>query len=170
MSEIPLQIPLRLRYSALIREWRAHTGLSLAGFASQVGLRRQYLWTLEHGASFTLSTLESILGNIRGAAYEPPLVAQVGARLLQARVERGWSQELLSERSGTSIQHLSKIERGIGNSSLDVIDALTTHLGIAGEYAIEGLEGPQLEERLAAVRRSCIAFKIAADSATDSDV
>lgn len=100
--------------------------------------------------------------------YETPLVAQVGTRLLQGRINRGWSQELLSERGGTSVQHLSKVERGIVNASLDVIEALTTPMGIAGEYAIEGLEGRQLEERLLAVGRSYRAFEQATVDATNS--
>lgn len=169
MSErTPLQIPLRLRYATVIREWRAHTGLSQAEFARQVGLRRQYLWFLEKGSSYTLDTLEPMLVQIRGAPYEGPLRIQVGNRIRQVRKSKGWSQELLSARCGVSILHLSRMERGTTNVTLDLLDVLVKALGTTGEFAIEGLEGQDLEDRLLAVSESFHRFQIESESGESS--
>ena len=163
-----LQIPLRLRYAIVIREWRAHKGLSLAEFARQVGLHRQYLWTLEKGASYTLDTLESMLVQIRGAPYESPLRSQVGERIRQVRKGKGWSQESISERCGVSILHLSRMERGTTNATLDLLDVLVKALGTTGEFAIEGLEGDDLEVRLLAISKSFHRFQIECESGESS--
>lgn len=154
-----LSISLRLRYATVMLEWRARTGLSLAKFAKLVGMRRQYLWTLENGASYTLGTLEPILSQIRGQAYEPELRVQVGKRVKEVRKSKGLSQETLAEHCGVSSLYISRIERGTANATLDLLDVLVTALGVAGEFVIEGLEGADLESRHRAVEESYVKFQ-----------
>lgn len=160
MSErTSLSIPLRLRYATVILEWRAHMRLTQAAFAKQTGIRRQYLWTLENGASYTLSTLEPILTQIRGQGYEPALSVQVGRRVREVRKSKGLSQETLAEHCGVSSLYISKIERGTANATLDLLDVLVTALGVSGEFVIEGLEGASLDDRLRAVEESHVKFQ-----------
>ena len=149
-----LQMPLRLRYATVVREWRARMGLTQSTFARQVGVRRQYLWTLENGASYTLGTLEAILTQIRGQGFEPALNVLVGQRVREVRKSKGLSQETLAERCGVSSLYISKIERGTANATLDLLDVLVTELGVSGEFVIEGLQGENFESRLRAVEES----------------
>lgn len=128
-------------------------------FAKQTGMRRQYLWTLEKGASYTLGTLEAILTQIRGERYEPELSVQVGKRVREVRKSKGLSQETLAEHCGVSSLYISKIERGTANATLDLLDVLVTALGVSGEFVIEGLEGSSLDARLRAVEESYIKFR-----------
>jgi transcriptional regulator with XRE-family HTH domain len=159
MSDLtPIPLPLRLRYAVLIKEWRDYKDLSQASFAKQVGVRRQYMNRLERGTNCSLGTLESILVAIRGDKYAPALKIALAIRVKTMRERRKFSQEDLSEASGMSVQHISKVERAVLQTSLDFIDKLASALGVAGEYLIEGLQGDELEWRLAAVRTSYLKF------------
>lgn len=133
--------------------------LTQAQFAKQIGMRRQYLWTLENGASYTLGTLEVILTQIRGQGCEPALSVQVGRRVREVRKSKGLSQESLAEHCGVSSLYISKIERGTANATLDLLDVLVTALGVSGEFVIEGLEGADLDSRLRAVEESHLKFQ-----------
>jgi len=133
--------------------------LTQAAFAKQAGIRRQYLWTLENGASYTLATLEALLAQIRGQGYEPELSVQVGRRVREVRKSKDLSQEALAEQCGVSSLYISKIERGTANATLDLLDVLVTALGVSGEFVIEGLEGAGLDDRLSAVEESYLKFQ-----------
>jgi transcriptional regulator with XRE-family HTH domain len=133
--------------------------LTQATFAKQVGVRRQYLWTLENGASYTLGTLAAVLTQIRGQGFEPALSVLVGQRVREVRKSKGLSQETLAEHCGVSSLYISKIERGTANATLDLLDVLVTALGVAGEFVIEGLEGAGLDDRLRAVEESYLKFQ-----------
>jgi transcriptional regulator with XRE-family HTH domain len=52
----------------------------------------------------------------------------------QLRLLRGWSQEQLAERVGNSAKHISLIERGQANVTLDALAA------IAAEFAVDVAE------------------------------
>jgi hypothetical protein len=60
------------------------------------------------------------------------------------------------------------MERGAANATLDLLDALVTELGTTGEFAIEGLEGDDLEVRLLAVSESFHRFQIESESGESS--
>lgn len=159
MSDItPTLIPLRLRYAVLIKEWRDYKDLTQAGFARQVGLRRQHMNRLERGINCSLGTLEVVLVRIRGDEYAPELKIALATRAKKARKRRKLTQEDLSEKSGISVLQIGKIERAVLSTSLDFIDQLATALGVTGEYLIEGLQGSELERRLAAVQASYLKY------------
>lgn len=159
MSDItPIPIPLRLRYAVLIKEWRDYKDLTQASFARQVGLRRQYMNRLEQGINCNLRTLEAVLVTIRGGKYAPELKIVLATRVKKARKRKKLTQEELSEKSGVSVLQIGKIERAVLSTTLDFIDQLAGALGVAGEYLIEGLQGRELEERLAAVQTSHLKY------------
>ncbi|MEV6107325.1 XRE family transcriptional regulator [Streptomyces sp. NPDC051940] len=62
-------------------------------------------------------------------------VPPVGARIRQARVERGWSVRGLAREIGVSASLISQIETGKSQPSVSTLYAITTALGIA----LEGL-------------------------------
>ena len=43
---------------------------------------------------------------------------QLGARIRELRLKRGWSQEVLADRSGLHRSHMGEIERGRANMTL----------------------------------------------------
>jgi len=60
--------------------------------------------------------------------------AAIGAAIIDARKQRGWTQAQLAERANVSTPTLSKLERGNRNSEigtvLSVISALGLQLGL----------------------------------------
>jgi transcriptional regulator with XRE-family HTH domain len=51
-------------------------------------------------------------------------------RIREIREARGWSLETLASRIGTSVPHLSQVERGVKNLNNRLIDALARELGV----------------------------------------
>ena len=60
------------------------------------------------------------------------------------------------------------MERGTTNATLDLLDVLVKALGTTGEFAIEGLEGDDLEVRLLAISKSFHRFQIESESGESS--
>lgn len=56
------------------------------------------------------------------------LVAQVGRRLKEYRQAAGLTQTLLHEITGVGIANISRLERGLGNPTLEVLEALAMGL------------------------------------------
>ena len=54
----------------------------------------------------------------------------VGDRIRLIRNERGYSLEELSDRSGVSVTHLGRIERGVSTPSLDILGKIVSGLDI----------------------------------------
>src|SRR5476649_1113105 len=105
------RIPLRLRYACVLREWRIHNDLTQAAFAGQLGLRRQYLNTLENGANYSIKTLETILAAIQGRPGDVRLELLVAERIRKARKSKHLTQEDLAEQSKLSVLQVGKVER-----------------------------------------------------------
>ena len=55
----------------------------------------------------------------------------LGWNLRRLRGERGQSQEALAADTGIDRAYVSEIERGLGNTTLDVLDRLAQHLGVS---------------------------------------
>ena len=53
---------------------------------------------------------------------------QIGARLREARIERGWTLDGLSERCGLSASFLSQVERGLSTLSIVSLSAICSAL------------------------------------------
>lgn len=55
----------------------------------------------------------------------------VGANTARIRKEKGWTQELLAERSGLSQQYISGLENGLRNPTIVTIYEIATALGVS---------------------------------------
>lgn len=56
-------------------------------------------------------------------------LARLGMQMRKARKARGFTQEQLADRSGVSVRHIAKIEKGEINPSFEVLSALAAALG-----------------------------------------
>lgn len=54
----------------------------------------------------------------------------LGLAVRQARIKRGWSQEVLAEEAGVHRTYISKFEQGGRNPSLSTLEDLADALGI----------------------------------------
>lgn len=64
-----------------------------------------------------------------GIVYEMELEETVGEALICARLEAGMTQKQLAEMTGISQGDISKIERGLGNPSLNTLKRLAKGMG-----------------------------------------
>jgi len=55
----------------------------------------------------------------------------VGANTARIRKEKGWTQELLAERSGLSQQYISGLENSLRNPTIVTIYEIATALGVS---------------------------------------
>jgi transcriptional regulator with XRE-family HTH domain len=60
-----------------------------------------------------------------------PLLTQVGQRIRNLRVRRGWSQERLADESGVDRSYMSGIERGVRNISILTLAKVALALGVS---------------------------------------
>ena len=60
----------------------------------------------------------------------PTLAESIGAELARARREAGLTQTELATRSGVQQAAISRVERGIGNPTLALVEALASCLGV----------------------------------------
>ncbi|MEU2269043.1 cupin domain-containing protein [Streptomyces olindensis] len=72
----------------------------------------------------------------------PAVVPPVGARIRQARLERGTSLRALAREVGVSASLVSQIETGKSQPSVSTLYAITTALGISVESLFDAREGP----------------------------
>lgn len=70
----------------------------------------------------------------------PVPVPAVGARIRQARLERGVGLRALAREVGVSASLVSQIETGKSQPSVSTLYAITTALGISVEALFEGRE------------------------------
>ncbi len=71
-------------------------------------------------------------GRYSGRDFEAQALArEVGATLAQCRREVGMTQRALSERTGVQQAVISRIERGRGNPTLDLVQALAVGMGVS---------------------------------------
>ncbi|MFF5308281.1 helix-turn-helix domain-containing protein [Streptomyces massasporeus] len=70
------------------------------------------------------------------------VVPPVGARIRQARLERGTSLRALAREIGVSASLVSQIETGKSQPSVSTLYAITTALGISVESLFDAREGP----------------------------
>ena len=58
----------------------------------------------------------------------------VGSYIRENRKSKGWSQEELGLRAGVSVNHVSKLERGLASPKLETVVKLCTALHISLDY------------------------------------
>lgn len=59
-----------------------------------------------------------------------PLRVTFGQRLRELRHQRGMSQEAFADRCGFARSYMSRLERGVGNPSLDAVQTLADALNV----------------------------------------
>jgi transcriptional regulator with XRE-family HTH domain len=64
-----------------------------------------------------------------------------GANVRQARLDRGWSQEDLSGKTGLATVQVSRIERGVREIRLTTLIRLLDGLDVPPETLLDGLLG-----------------------------
>jgi len=74
-------------------------------------------------------------------AAKDPMLARLGRRLREARLERGWSQEDFGYESGLHRTYIGAIERGEYNVTLLTLRRLTRTLGISMVDAVAAATG-----------------------------
>ena len=75
------------------------------------------------------------------------ILKHLGNCLKQARKKRHLTQELLSEKTGISVRHIAKIEKGVMNPSFEVLYALVSTLEIPTDYLFYP-EIPEEEQKI----------------------
>ncbi len=81
---------------------------------------------------------------------------KIGARIRQARKEKGYSQERLAELCGISDTYLGRLERGEKQPSLDTLVRLTECLGVSLTDLLIDLDDLRDRERLKARIRALL--------------
>ena len=66
---------------------------------------------------------------------------QLGQRVRDLRLQRGWSQEELGAQCGIDRTYVSGVERGVRNPTLTVIAALATGLKVSIEELFSAKAG-----------------------------
>jgi transcriptional regulator with XRE-family HTH domain len=64
---------------------------------------------------------------------------QLGARIRELRLEKGWSQEKLADACGLHRSHMGEIERGRANITLATLFIIAGKLQTAASALLEGL-------------------------------
>lgn len=64
---------------------------------------------------------------------------QLGARIRELRMEKGWSQEKLADACGLHRSHMGEIERGRANITLATLFIIAEKLQTSGAALLEGL-------------------------------
>lgn len=67
------------------------------------------------------------------------LPQRLGENVRRARVERGWTQEELADRTSLAVVQISRIERGRREVRLSTVIKLIEGLGVAPEALLDGL-------------------------------
>ena len=61
---------------------------------------------------------------------------KIGRKIRAARLEKGWSQDRLSEKCNISLSFMGHIERGTRIMSMDTLVALCNELEISADYLL----------------------------------
>ncbi len=68
----------------------------------------------------------------------------IGERLKKARLEKGYTQEQLSEKINVSVAYLSRIETGATHINLKRLNELCNLLGVTESYILDGASNNSL--------------------------
>ena len=67
------------------------------------------------------------------------LLLKIGKRVRNLRLDRGWSQEELADRSGVNRSYMSRVELGKSDVSLSVLHKIARTLGISLAELLTGI-------------------------------
>jgi transcriptional regulator with XRE-family HTH domain len=69
--------------------------------------------------------------------------SDLGRQILHLRLERGWTQKELADRAGTKQANISRLENGLLNPSVDMLQRVAEALGADLTVTLEPAEQPQ---------------------------
>jgi transcriptional regulator with XRE-family HTH domain len=72
---------------------------------------------------------------------------EIGERVRQRRDALKLTQEQLAAETGVTPQHVSRIENGLNEPSLDLLVRLAQSLGVTADFLLTGAEPPELNVR-----------------------
>jgi transcriptional regulator with XRE-family HTH domain len=67
------------------------------------------------------------------------VLKRFGQNVRAARLERGWTQEDLSERTGLAVVQVSRVERGVREIRLTTLLRLLSALDVPSDRLLDGL-------------------------------
>ncbi len=82
----------------------------------------------------------------------------IGERLKKARLEKGYTQEQLSEKINVSVAYLSRIETGATHINLKRLNELCHLLGVTESYILDGTSsnsGSYLNNEFSSILKDC---------------
>lgn len=83
------------------------------------------------------------------AKAEPPVPRDLPSRLKLLRLQRGFSQTELAERTHLSHVHVGRMEKGASQPTADVIRRLAEALGVTSGYLLDGAPGEMPQPQFA---------------------
>lgn len=133
-------VSLGVIYGMRLREMRIINNLSQPELGAQIGVHRGFISQAESGArNLSIDTLEKFFSAL---LPEESLAMSLRQRLannvLSARSALNISQEALSEKSGTSVNYVYRVENGLVNTALSKIQLLAKALEVDGLWLLEG--------------------------------
>jgi len=78
---------------------------------------------------------------------------EIGNRIYDLRISRGWTREVLAEKADISVQFLSDIEKGKKGMTVTTLRKLCNGLSVTADFLLEG-ENSDDGEEFAAILKS----------------
>jgi len=95
------------------------------------------------------------------AKNEIQLQLNLAKAVLRARLKKGWSQDQLAEAIGTKQANISRIESGLSNPTLNIIQKLSTVLDFKINIVDDQFKEPEVAKRLIVISRPSQEYKTA---------
>jgi phage N-6-adenine-methyltransferase len=103
--------PERMDIATIIRDARTSSGLTQAELAQRAGCTANGVWEMEARAAGTMKLLATISTALDLRFAGLPKGRSFGEQIRTLRLRRGWSQEMLAQRSGLSAPAISRLEK-----------------------------------------------------------
>jgi transcriptional regulator with XRE-family HTH domain len=124
----------------LIRAQRKAKGKTLAEIADTLAISPNTLWELEKQNRGSMATLERICEFLGLEWVGLPVGRSLGARILSARLKRGWTQEIVANKAGISRPAVARVEADRGQ--------------ISSLCAVLGVIAPDIRARKPGIRKA----------------
>jgi transcriptional regulator with XRE-family HTH domain len=134
------EVSLGVTYGLRLRDMRILKNLTQIQLGAQIGVHRGFVSQAESGArNLSIDTLEKFLcALLPEETLDTQLRQRLANNVLYARSALNMSQEALSERAGTSVNYVYRVENGLVNTALSKVDLLAKALEVDGVWLVEG--------------------------------
>lgn len=134
------EVSLGVAYGLRLREMRIRNKLTQPELGAQIGVHRGFISQAESGTrNLSIDTLEKFfIALLPEDVLATPLCHRLAINVLSARTALNLSQESLSERAGTSVNFVYRVENGLANPALSKIELLAKALEVDGVWLVEG--------------------------------